>query len=116
MFPTPDDLEFQVENLLAEAAATTDAAGHAGISDLATNAARSVYDSFLVWPSQRGMTIVTACFWNGTLDAQQAIANSDRAWEQIANFSINFKKPNGDLNICLDTSSANIRISLKWIG
>jgi hypothetical protein len=55
---------------------------------------------------------VRACFWNGTPDLQKAFINSDAAWEKVANINVNYTEPNGNIRICLDTSSAEIRISL----
>ena len=112
-FPSPDDPEFQAERAVAEAAKANEAADAAGMSSATTAAARSVYEAFLPWPAQPGTIIVRACFWNGTPDLQKAIVNSDAAWEKVANVSINYTEPNGDIRICLDTSSAEIRISLN---
>jgi hypothetical protein len=111
-FPSPDDPEFQAERDLADAISATQAADAAGVSSATTTAARSVYDLFLPWPAQPGTIEVRACFWNGTPDLQRAIVNSDAAWEKIANITINYTEPNGSIRICLDTYSAQIRISL----
>jgi len=111
-FPSPDDAEFQAERAVVEAANANQAADAVGVSGATTAAARSVYEAFLTWSAQPGTIIVKACFWNGTPDLQKAFINSDAAWEKVANINVNYTEPNGNIRICLDTSSAEIRISL----
>jgi hypothetical protein len=111
-FPYPASPEFKVEKAVAEFSASRAAAGVAGIPLNVIDAAQSVYASILLWPQGSNGTTLSACFWNGTSDVQKAVIESDKAWDGFSAISVSFSGANGEIRLCSNADSADLRISL----